>query len=111
MKLNDDQLAQLRDEGWIFMPDYFSAEEVAILKAEADDRKGLYCAVSAYNTGAGNVSRVFTGKRRISAALPLIKKYKADDLYAKLVKELPYEETRHYLRKVIGRMPLYVQGG
>ncbi|MEO1490779.1 MAG: phytanoyl-CoA dioxygenase family protein [Pseudomonadota bacterium] len=37
MKLNDAQLAQLRDEGWIFMPDYFSAEEVAILKAEADE--------------------------------------------------------------------------
>jgi len=35
MKLNEDQLAQLRDEGWIFMPDYFSEEEVAILKAEA----------------------------------------------------------------------------
>ena len=82
-----------------------------VFKTKADDRKGLYCAVSAYNTGAGNVSRVFTGKRRISDALPLIKKYKADDLYAKLVKELPYEETRHYLRKVIGRIPLYTQGG
>ncbi|MEM1159797.1 MAG: phytanoyl-CoA dioxygenase family protein [Pseudomonadota bacterium] len=35
MKLNDDQLAQLRDEGWIFMPDYFSEEEIGILKAEA----------------------------------------------------------------------------
>lgn len=82
-----------------------------VFKTKADDRKGLYCAVSAYNTGAGNVSRVFTGKRRISDALPLIKKYKAEDLYNKLVKELPYEETRHYLRKVIGRIPLYVQGG
>ena len=36
MKLNSKQLAQLRDEGWIFMPDYFSAEEVALLKAEAE---------------------------------------------------------------------------
>ena len=35
MKLNDEQLVQLRDEGWIFMPDYFSEEEVAVLKAEA----------------------------------------------------------------------------
>ena len=34
MKLNDEQLTQLRDEGWIFMPDYFSEEEVAILRAE-----------------------------------------------------------------------------
>ena len=35
MQLNDEQLAQLRDEGWIFMPDYFSEEEVAVLKSEA----------------------------------------------------------------------------
>ena len=36
MHLNEDQLTQLREEGWIFMPDYFSEEEVAVLKAEAD---------------------------------------------------------------------------
>ena len=35
MNLSDEQLTQLRDEGWIFLPDYFSEEEVAILKAEA----------------------------------------------------------------------------
>ena len=35
MHLNDEQLSQLRDEGWIFMPDCFSQEEVAVLKAEA----------------------------------------------------------------------------
>lgn len=35
MNLTDEQLTQLRDEGWIFMPDYFSAEEVAVLKEEA----------------------------------------------------------------------------
>lgn len=35
MKLNDEQLNQLREEGWIFMPDYFSEEEVAVLKDEA----------------------------------------------------------------------------
>lgn len=31
MELTDQQLAQLRDEGWIFVPDYFSSEEVAAL--------------------------------------------------------------------------------
>ncbi|MEM7213712.1 MAG: phytanoyl-CoA dioxygenase family protein, partial [Pseudomonadota bacterium] len=35
MQLTDEQLAQLRDEGWIFIPDYFSEEEVAVLKAES----------------------------------------------------------------------------
>ena len=35
MELSQEQLTQLREEGWIFMPDYFSAEEVAILKTES----------------------------------------------------------------------------
>lgn len=37
MKLNDEQLAQLRDEGWIFIPDYFSEEEVNALKRASDE--------------------------------------------------------------------------
>ncbi|MEL6997325.1 MAG: phytanoyl-CoA dioxygenase family protein [Pseudomonadota bacterium] len=35
MDLTEDQLTQLRDEGWVFMPDYFSTEEIAILKHES----------------------------------------------------------------------------
>ena len=37
MKLNDKQLAQLRDEGWIFIPDYFSQEEVDVLQRASDE--------------------------------------------------------------------------
>ena len=37
MKLIDEQLAQLRDEGWIFIPDYFSEEEVNALKRASDE--------------------------------------------------------------------------
>jgi len=37
MKLNDKQLAQLRDEGWIFIPDYFSQEEVDVLTRASDE--------------------------------------------------------------------------
>jgi len=36
MKLNEAQLKQLQDEGWLFLPDYFSQEEVDILKRESD---------------------------------------------------------------------------
>ena len=35
MKLNDAQLKQFEEEGWIFLPNCFSEEEVAVLKAEA----------------------------------------------------------------------------
>jgi membrane-bound lytic murein transglycosylase C len=77
-----------------------------VFKVPMTDRKGLYCSVAAYNTGAGNVSRVFTGNTNLSKALPLIWKYEPEALYAKLVADLPYKETRLYLRKVFDRIPL-----
>jgi ectoine hydroxylase len=36
MNLSQEQLGQLRDEGWLFIPDYFSDDEVEVLKREAD---------------------------------------------------------------------------
>ena len=36
MKLTASQLRQLKEEGWLLLPEYFSAVEVAILKREAD---------------------------------------------------------------------------
>ncbi len=37
MKLTDAQIAQFEEEGWIFLPECFSPEEVAVLKAEAEN--------------------------------------------------------------------------
>jgi ectoine hydroxylase len=47
MQLNDAQLKQFQEDGWIFLPDAFSAEEVAVLRAEAEniyklDRKEIW---------------------------------------------------------------------
>ncbi|MGI9411718.1 MAG: phytanoyl-CoA dioxygenase family protein [Hyphomicrobiaceae bacterium] len=36
MKLTDQQLKQFDEEGWIFIPDCFSEEEVAVLSSEAE---------------------------------------------------------------------------
>ena len=36
MKLTDAQLKQFDEEGWIFIPDCFSPEEVAVLNAEGE---------------------------------------------------------------------------
>jgi len=72
-----------------------------------NDQKALYCMVAAYNTGAGNVSRAFTGKKAIRGAIPEIDKMGADEIYVHLEGNLPYEETRHYLKKVVERMALY----
>lgn len=37
MKLTDEQIKQFDEEGWIFLPECFSPEEVAVLKAEAEN--------------------------------------------------------------------------
>ena len=47
MTLNDQQVRQFETEGWLFLPDAFSAEEVAVLRTEADaifrtDRKEIW---------------------------------------------------------------------
>lgn len=37
MKLSQEQLDQFETEGWIFIPECFSSEEIAVLKSEADN--------------------------------------------------------------------------
>lgn len=66
-----------------------------------------YCIVASYNTGAGNVSRAFTGKTYVKKAIPLINERSPEQLYTHLRKNLPYEETRLYIEKVQSRKPLY----
>lgn len=67
----------------------------------------LYCAIAAYNTGAGNVSRAFTGDRKINAAARVINTMEPQDVLAKLKKDLPYQETRDYIIRVLDRMKFY----
>lgn len=64
----------------------------------------LYCAISAYNTGAGNVARAFTGKTNINQAAREINQMTSEQVYRYLLKHLPHQETRDYLGRVRGRM-------
>ena len=59
-----------------------------------------YCAIAAYNTGAGNVARSFTGKTNVRTAARLINTMTPNEVYTHLQENLPYEETRRYLVKV-----------
>lgn len=58
-----------------------------------------YCVISAYNTGAGNVLKTFSKDR--TEAVNAINRKSPSEVYAKLRADLPYEETRHYLEKVV----------
>ena len=70
-----------------------------------------YCAISAYNTGAGNVSRALTGSKELSPAIDRLNSMSSPDVLKTLKRDLPYEETRRYLHKVLDRIKLYEEWG
>lgn len=72
-----------------------------------DPQSRLYCAIAAYNTGAGNVARTFTGTNDTTKAALVINKISPDEVYEKLINDLKYNETREYLKKVSRRMLSY----
>lgn len=72
-----------------------------------DPKSRIYCAISAYNTGPGNVAKAFTGKRNVIQALPKINAMTSDEVFEHLKKNLPFEETRAYVAKVSERMGMY----
>jgi membrane-bound lytic murein transglycosylase C len=67
----------------------------------------LYCTIAAYNTGAGNVAKAFVGKRKLKPAFKVINSLTPQQVYNKLIKDLPYEETQDYVQRVTHRMPKY----
>jgi len=58
-----------------------------------------YCVISAYNTGAGNVLKTFHKDR--TKAKDKINSLTPASIYKTLRLNLPYEETRKYLKKVV----------
>lgn len=67
----------------------------------------LYCTIAAYNTGSGNVARAFTQGRNVSEAAQVINRMNPAQVHKQLVDRLPYQETRHYLQKVVPRYQAY----
>jgi membrane-bound lytic murein transglycosylase C len=72
-----------------------------------DPQNALYCAIASYNTGAGNLSRSLTGRARIHLAIDRVNTMDPEELYTYLRENLPYRETRDYIRRVRERMHLY----
>ena len=70
------------------------------LRRITDEQSRLYCTIAAYNTGAGNVAKAFTGKTNVAGAADLINALSAEEVYEYLIQNLPYDETRNYLKKV-----------
>jgi membrane-bound lytic murein transglycosylase C len=58
-----------------------------------------YCVISAYNTGSGNVLKTFSKDR--TKAKKIINSKNPSEIYHKLRSDLPYDETKRYLKKVV----------
>ncbi|MEA2042618.1 MAG: murein transglycosylase domain-containing protein [Bacteroidota bacterium] len=72
-----------------------------------DPRSRQICVIASYNTGAGNVAKVFTGTTSPRKALPKINRMNYDRVYNSLKRKLPYKETRDYIERVTRRIPMY----
>ena len=70
------------------------------LRPIENPKSRLHGVIAAYNTGAGNVARSFTGKFNVNEAADIINAMTPDNVLAHLQDNLPFEETRRYIVKV-----------
>jgi membrane-bound lytic murein transglycosylase C len=77
------------------------------MAAVTEPESRLYCAIAGYNTGPGNVARTFTGETSMAEAAKAVNRRSGQEVYHTLVRQLPYKETRDYLKRVARRMRTY----
>ncbi|MFW6347543.1 MAG: transglycosylase SLT domain-containing protein, partial [Cyclonatronaceae bacterium] len=66
-----------------------------------------YMIICAYNTGAGNVAKAYTGNTRIGDAVEIANGMSPEENFNHLLEHLPYEETIDYLQKITERRESY----
>ncbi len=76
-------------------------------KAVRNETSKKYLAIAAYNTGIGNVAKTLTGTSSLNRAAIAANLMSPQQLHQKLLRNLPAEETRNYLRKVLKRSDDY----
>jgi len=86
---------------------YLSMLHTRYLKGIKDPTSRLYCAIAAYNTGAGNVAKAFIGRASMQRAFGVINQLSPNQVFETLQYDLPYEETRKYLIKVTNHLQSY----
>ncbi len=77
------------------------------LKKIKNPQSRLYCTIAAYNTGAGNIAWAFTRQYNMTRAAKEINKLTPQQVYDHLLKNLRFDEPKHYLVKVNKRMKIY----
>lgn len=107
--------SKLLSSSYLYTPDknievgtaYIHILNYRYLKSIKNPQSRFYCTIAAYNTGAGNVARSFTGTNNIKKASAVINEKSPKEVYDHLIRNLPYDETKHYLKKVNGSYEQY----
>lgn len=68
------------------------------LREIKDPRAREYCIIAAYNGGSGNLLKTFHSDRK--KAVARINAMSADEVYRRIVRDHPKDESRNYLKKV-----------
>ena len=67
----------------------------------------IYMSIAAYNTGPGNVAKTLSGSKSLNQASIAANSMSAEKIYTLMVNNLPAQETRNYLQKVVKRTAYY----
>jgi membrane-bound lytic murein transglycosylase C len=86
---------------------YLKILDSRYLKAISNPLSRLYCVIAAYNTGAGNVARAFTGKTNTRSAARVINELTPEQVLEQLQARLPFVETQRYIVKVLSARKNY----
>ena len=108
---------KLLDSEYLFDPNnnimigstYLSILYYKHLKDIKDPQSRVYCTVASYNTGSSNVARAFGSSTKISQAINEINSMSSEDVYVKLINDLPYDETKKYIARVKQSMEEYAK--
>lgn len=107
--------ARILSADYLYTPDkninmgtiYLNILNTRYLRKITNPEARLYCVIAAYNTGAGNVARAFTGNTSVSKAAPKINSMTPFQVYNHLLRNLPHDETKDYLERVASRYEAY----
>ena len=86
---------------------YLHILEYRYFKEVRDPMARLYCVIAAYNTGPGNVARAITGTTKLSPLYARVNAMTPSQVHDQLMANLPYDETKNYLRKVLAAQANY----